>query len=102
MNKETHGKARHGGRDALFLEAKMQHGSRRGLSLVKNAALAFIISFLVISIDDEYGEEDDDDYETKDMGLHDMDAINELINSCNQLCQACCIREAKPKNRTDG
>ena len=34
---------------------------------------------LVVSIDDEYGEEDDDDYETKDMGVHDMDAINELI-----------------------
>ena len=32
--------------------------------------------FLVISIDDEYGEEDDDDYETKDMGMHDMDAMN--------------------------
>ena len=37
-------------------------------SLVKNTTLAFIICFLVISIDDEYGEEDDDDYETKDMG----------------------------------
>ena len=33
--------------------------------------------FLVISIDDEYGE-DDDDYKTKDMGVHDMNAINEL------------------------
>ena len=50
------------------------------LSLVKNATLAFIICFLVISIDDEYGEEDDDDNEKKDMGVHDMDAINELIN----------------------
>ena len=35
----------------------------------------FTICFLVISIDDEYGEEDDDDYETKDMGMHDMDVL---------------------------
>ena len=48
-------------------------------SLVKNATLAFTICFLVISIDDGYGEEDDDDYESKDMGVHDMDPINELI-----------------------
>ena len=39
--------------------------------------------FLAISIDEEYGEEDDDDYEKKDMGVHDMDAINEFINSTN-------------------
>ena len=45
-------------------------------SSVKNSALAFIICFLVISIDDEYGEEDDDDYETKDMGVHAMGAVN--------------------------
>ena len=41
-----------------------------------NAALAFIKCFIVLSIDDEYGEEDDDDYETKDMGVHDMDWKN--------------------------
>ena len=45
-------------------------------SLVKNIASAFLIYFLVISIGDEHGEEDEDDYETKDMGLHDMDAMN--------------------------
>ena len=70
------GKARHGGRDALFLEAKMQHGCRRVLFVGKKSALAFIICFLVSSIDDEYGEEDDDHYETKDMGVHDMDTIS--------------------------
>ena len=36
-------------------------------------------AFLVISVDDEYGEAGEDDHETKDMGVHDMDAINELL-----------------------
>ena len=45
----------------------------------QNATLAFAICFLVVSIDDEYGEEDDDDYETKDMGVHEKGAINELL-----------------------
>ena len=43
--------------------------------------MAFVISFLVISIDDEYGEEGDDDYEAKHMGAHGMNAMNELIKS---------------------
>ena len=55
----------------------MQHGGRRALYVCKkNAALVFIICFLVNPIDDEYGEAEDDDYETKDMGAHDMDAMN--------------------------
>ena len=35
------------------------------------------MSSLVISSDDENGEEDEDGNETKDMGVHDMDAMNE-------------------------
>ena len=42
-------------------------------SLTKRCNICSTRCFLVISIDDEYGEEDDDDYETKDMGVHDMD-----------------------------
>ena len=56
--------------------------------------------FLVIPIDDEYGEEDDDDYETKDMGVHDMNAINELINFTNFIKHAAYGRRNRRIKRT--
>ena len=70
----------------------MQHVGRRALFAGKNA-LAFIISFLIIYIDDEHGEEDDDDYETKDMGVHDMGAMNKLTNSTNVVKHAIHLRQ---------
>ena len=62
--------------------------------------MAFTICFLVISIDDEYGEEDDDDYETKDMGVHDMCAISELTYFTNFIKHAAYGRRHRIMKRT--
>ena len=74
------------------LKQKCNTEDVEGFSLPKKATLAFIKCFLVISIDDEYGEEDDDDYETKGIGVHDMDAINESIHSTNFVKHAIHLR----------
>ena len=101
-------KARHGGRDALFVSGKARHDGRDALnteaverfSLVKTCSVGFYNMLLVISIHDEYGEEGDDDYETKDMGVHDMDAINELISSTIFVKHAAYGRRNRRRKRT--
>ena len=56
-------------------------------------------AFLVISVDDEYGEAGEDDYERKGMVVHDMDAINELVNSTNFVQHAAYGRRNRRRKR---
>ena len=58
------------------LKQKCNTEAVKRFSLVKKCSIGFYNILLVISIDDEYDEEDDDDYERKDMGVRDMDAVN--------------------------